>query len=173
MVTGIGSLIKIVYWLVIGLLVIFFLVRYWRQVMRAIREFVAAVKQWWQRLIGRSPTVGDQAIAEDTVQRPPSPRFAEFVDPFSSGMADKYSTDALIKYSFEAFEAWGREHGVSRDPDQTAHEFARAVSRRSSPLSKHAFRIADLYSWSAFAHDSVPRTSIEYLRTFWQQLRKA
>ncbi len=172
MVNSLGDLIKLVYWVVIGLLLIFFLWRYWSQVIRAIRDFVSAIRQWWQRWTGREAAAVDEG-AISAAAGPAPPRFAEFVNPFVSGAAERASPDELIKYTFEAFEAWGREHGVPRVPEQTAHEFARAVARRSTPLSKHALQLADLYNWSAFAKERVPQGSVDSLRKFWQQLVEA
>lgn len=151
--------------------VAFLLWRHHAAVARAVREFLDALRNFWSRLFGRrEPEV--QPELEAPTLSVPTKRFADFPDPFQSGAAERISLDELIDYSFQAFEAWGRERGYPRAPEQTPHEFARVVGRQVQSLSNDALRLAELYSWSAYARESVPAQSIEHLRRLWQRLQQ-
>ncbi len=124
---AVSPLLMIFKWIIYALLalaVIFALLRYREEVMGAIRSFLAELAAWWNGLWGGKR---DYGLAEDDALdiRVPPPPFASFADPFASGTAGSYSVAELVRYSFEAFEAWAREHGCEREPEQTPHELAR------------------------------------------------
>ena len=86
-------------------------------------------------------------------------------------MANKLPLDQLIKYSFEAFEAWARERGFARTLDQTPHEFAEQVAQSGAGVSQEAMRLAELYSRAAYSRESMPQASGQYLQQLWRQLK--
>ena len=106
-----------------------------------------------------------RAIA--TTRRP----FADYTDPFASGMAERYSPAELVRYTFEAVEAWALEHGQPRQADQTPHEFARCLVSNFSSLGEDAGRLADLYCQAAYAPVTLPAASVARLSHLWQNLR--
>jgi hypothetical protein len=77
----------------------------------------------------------------------------------------------LVRYSFEAFEAWAREHGCPRAPEQTPYEFARAISLRERSLGRSALQLAELFNVSAYAGQSADAGSVASLQQFWAALR--
>ena len=164
---GIGGLFKLVYWIVTIVIVTYLLWRYWAQVVAAVRNFRKALQDFWDRLWGRRESLQESAQAESPLLAQSYRPFAEYPNPFLTGMADRYSPQQLVRYSFEAFEAWSRERGVPRDPEQTPHEFASAVSRREKSLAKEASRLAELYCWTAYGRDVLPKASLQHLRSFW------
>ena len=101
---------------------------------------------------------------------PPAP-FSSFADPFATGIATRYSTEELVRYSFEAFEAWSREHGTPRTGDQTPHELARDVAKRQAFIAAEARNLAELYSRAAYARGELPPTTRDQLRELWQKMR--
>jgi len=120
---------------------------------------------WAATRTGRRPADA-AAGAPSAKQR----RFADFPDPFTSGDAQRWPPRELVRYSFEAFEAWAREQGFPRAPDQTPHELARQVGAHVEAVSRESRLLADLYSRVAFA-PGVPLVGIEHLRHLWRQLR--
>ena len=86
-------------------------------------------------------------------------------------MADRCSPDELVRYSFEALEAWGREHGWARGPEQTPHEFAHEIGTRVHALSTDVRRLADLYCRVAYAGHTLPARSVAPLKELWRELR--
>ncbi|HZZ29048.1 MAG TPA: DUF4129 domain-containing protein [Pirellulales bacterium] len=106
---------------------------------------------------------------------PPAPRhksFYDYTDPFASGQAGQFSPAELVRYTFEAFEAWARDNGWPRDADQTAYEFARKVGGHAEEVAKPARALAELYSRAAYAPGTLPAASVEHLRSLWQTLRE-
>ena len=132
------------------------------------------LRTFWENLFGakRGPTkAGPGETANEAKAAPRS--FAEFADPFAAGWAERWKHDELVRYTFAALEAWAREHGCPREPEQTPHEFADNVGDRSNRLKSHCRKMADLYSRAAYSSGTLPPTSTASLREFWQQLTSA
>ena len=92
------------------------------------------------------PAVPRNRLARWQRRRVKAHRFADFADPFATGTASRYSAAQLVQYSFEALEAWAREHGCPRQPDQTAYEFAQHLAAHRQNLEQGARQLAALYS---------------------------
>jgi hypothetical protein len=167
---GMGMLLKLLYWVIVILIVGWFLWRYWAQVREAVRNFIQAMREFWAKLFGGSVESATDAVAEATDTTPPPRPFSDFPDPFRSGLANRLPLDQLIKYSFEAFEAWARERGFTRRRDETPHEFALHVAQSGAGISQEAIRLAELYSRAAYSRDTMPQTSDQYLQQLWRQL---
>jgi hypothetical protein len=167
-------LLRLIYWLVVILAVCYFAWRFRREIGEVFRRFLRSLSEWWESLFG-GKRVEDTAAAttrtEDAGLR--ARPFASFADPFVTGMAQQRSPAEVIRYSFEAFEAWAREHGYPREPKQTPHEFAVAVGRQQATLAADAATLADLYSRCAYDKYPTPAASVEQLRRLWALLRTA
>jgi hypothetical protein len=165
-----GGILKALYWLIAIAVITYLIWKNWEQVRNAIRNFIKAMQDLWARLFGGKP-VDDEVVASETPEATRSWRpFSDFSDPFVSGRADRTSTEELISYTFEAFEAWGRENGCERRAEQTPIEFAKNAVHRQRELGKDALRVAELYNWTAYGKSSVPDENREHLRRFWQEL---
>jgi len=88
-------------------------------------------------------------------------------------LARQYTPQQLVRYSFEALEAWAREQGCPREADQTPREFARQVAARNESLSGGAKKLAGLYSQVAYASGRPSTRAIAPLEDFWRQLRSS
>jgi hypothetical protein len=145
----------------------------WRnreQVLEALRNFWAAIRAFWENLFGirRAEPAEDEAV---TVAAAPPRPFADFPDPFTTGDAQRWSPRELVAYSFQALEAWGREHGCQRGLEQTPHEFAGCLADCETPLGLEATQLADLYCCAAYSSGTLPRDRVGRLQTLWQLLR--
>jgi len=156
-------------------LAFFALVAYlvWRnrdQVLAALRNFWAAIKSFWDNLFGvpRTEPAAEEAAA--VAAEPPRP-FAAFPDPFVTGDAQRWPPRELVAYSFQALEAWGREHGCQRGVDQTPHEFAGSLANCETPLGQEALRLAEMYCCAAYSSGTLPRDRVSRLQTLWELLR--
>jgi hypothetical protein len=170
-----GSLpqvLKGLYYLFFILLVGYLLWRYREEVINALRNFLQAIRDFWSNLFG-SRQEEDEAEAAPAEPAPPPRPFAEFADPFAAGTADRYSPQELVAYSFQALEAWGREHGCVREPEQTPHEYAGRLSSRQAAVGREARTLAELYCFAAYspAGDSLSRENLERLRQLWQVMQ--
>lgn len=122
---------------------------------------------FWQNLFGGPQR---KALPVTLELGPVYQPFSAYTDPFASGQAGRYSAEALVRYSFEALEAWARDQGWPRESDQTAYEFARQVGTQAPPIAAPARALADLYSRAAYASAALPANSIEQLQTLWQAM---
>jgi hypothetical protein len=158
-----AELLKWAFYAAFAFAVCYFVWRYWADILAAFRDF-------WAGLWGRKKNVpggGDESVV---IQVPPAP-FNTFADPFATGVAGRYPLEELVRYSFEAFEAWSREHGCERKADQTPHELARDVAMLNAPMAADARNLAELYSRAAFAQGELPDTAREQLAHAWQTMR--
>ena len=170
-----GWLTTLFRWVFYGALIVVVAVWLWRswdKVLAALRQFLAEWRAFWERLFGSKKEKGEQpAQTEEGSSGPLLRPFAAFVDPFAAGTAAGYSPDELVHYSFEALEAWAREQGWPRGPEQTPHEFARLLGSRAGSLSRDTRRLADLYCWVAYAPGTLPQGRADSLRHLWHQMQ--
>jgi hypothetical protein len=133
-----------------------------------VRDLLAGFRSFWDRLFGGRKL----AEAAEAERGPPRPRqLADFADPFATGMAGRLSSDQLVRYLFEAVEAWARENSCPREPEQTPHEFARSIGRRNPALGQLASCLADLYCEAAYAPGRLAITNLQPLQELWRELR--
>jgi len=164
-------------WIFYGLLlavVVYFLWRSRAELLTTLRGFLQGWREFWQRLFGGKPKAAEQpAAGQEGPREARLPGFADFTDPFLAGTAGRYRPDELVKYSFDALEAWARDHGCPRGPEQTPHEFARQISAVREGLSLDVRRLADLYCRVAYAPGTLPKKSVAPLRELWYKLQPA
>jgi hypothetical protein len=170
--TAAGWLMTLVKWVFYGLFllgVLWALWRYRHEVLAAIRSFLDELSAWWQGLLGGKRNVGVAGDEERQILVPLAP-FASYADPFASGLYRQSAPEELVRYSFEAFEAWSREHGCPRGADQTPHELARDVARLNTRIAADARNLAELYARAAFSRGALPAATREQLRRLWSQM---
>ncbi|MHC4180879.1 MAG: DUF4129 domain-containing protein, partial [Planctomycetota bacterium] len=175
---AVGNLLKWVFYLAVALIGIYWLWRRRAEVLAALQGLLGAWHEFWQNLFGRRRKEADEAAGTESGPKQPLPRpFADFADPFATGTAGRYLPDELVRHTFEALEAWAREHGCPRQPEQTPHEFARNLGTRAPSVAREARSLADLYCRVAYAQSAVgtlgtlPAASVDPLKQLWQQLR--
>ncbi len=136
----------------------------------ALTEWLSTLRSLWARLFGGAAAatggVAGEPSETDSAPRP----FADFPDPFRSGLARAVPPAEVVRYSFQALEAWARERGCARLPEQTPLEFARQVTARHRRLGAPLRTLADLYSRAAYAADPLSAEAVEGLRPLWQRL---
>jgi len=164
-------LMKWVFWL--GLLV-GGLVAGWyyrEQLSSAWQKLLVELREFWARWFGGKEQ--PQAPAEaGPVVAPPRP-FAAFIDPFASGEATRMPWPELIRYTFAAAEAWGREQGCPRHADQTPHEFAQSLAAIEPELAGGVRSLASWYAQLAYAPRAAAKGATDPLRQLWQAMTTA
>jgi len=139
------------------------------QVLAALREFGQWLSDFWARLFGGKTAAEAQKEAEAAgPKQPPPRRFVEYANPFQAGIADHYPPEELVRFTFEALEAWARDHGLPRLPEQTPHEFARDLGANVASVGDDARRLADLYCQVAYADRTLPPENAAQLSRLWQ-----
>ena len=141
---------------------------------------------FWNRLFNRKvkPKPETTSVTEKTkTPRRKSPGFNTYTNPFTDQSAGRWPPDKIVKYTFEALEAWARDKNIPRQPDETAIEFAKSLGETQPKLKQNARVLAQLYSQLAYAgktagsNNSHPRnagnlsaSNIRPLSEFWNQL---
>jgi len=172
LLAGLLLVFKWVFYAVVAAALVILIVRHGREIAAEVARLLADLRAWWAELLAKGGGSSQQAESEEP--GPPGPRIAslaDFGDPFLTGAAESMTPDELVRYSFEALEAWGREHGCPRTPDQTPGEFAQAVGRIEPALARDARALAGLYGRAAYAAGTLGPHDVQPLARFWQRLR--
>jgi hypothetical protein len=142
--------------------------KYRQQVLAFLRQLLEELKNILNGLFGRRREEADQA----TEAPAPAPRpFAAFKDPFVTGAASRTSPDHLVRYSFDALQAWACEHGAPRPPDATPLEFSQQLAAQAPHIAAEARELAQLYSQITYARGTLTPQCLPTLRRLWEQLR--
>jgi hypothetical protein len=168
--TAMVDLVKLAFYLALGGVALWFLIFHWRTLLEWLQAILNVWRDLWSLLLGRRPHDEEQTASA------PLPRhksFADYSDPFAAGIAGRYSPVELVRYSFEALDAWARDNGFPREPDQTVHDFARQIAQHVDSLAAPAATLAESYSWAAYSPRTLPTDTLNRLRTFWQALMQA
>jgi hypothetical protein len=168
---SLGTLLKWLLYAVLLVVAVYFGWKYRAELAAGFVGLLNDLKHLWQSLLGGKKISGEDEPAEQTAAAGPAPRpFAAYANPFSSGLAAQLSTDELIAYTFEALEAWAREHGCPREPDETPQEFAAHVAAAAEPLAQRVRRLAQLYSQVCYAPDTVQLADPRELEALWREM---
>jgi hypothetical protein len=133
------------------------------------RRLLDALRDFWARLWGGGQSAGGQAQEEEARPAPPRP-FAAFHDPFATGEAAGMSPEALVRYSFEALEAWAAERRLARQVGETALEFAERIGGEFPAVEADVRRLANLVAGLMYAPDGIDPDCRGELRAFWRTL---
>jgi len=128
-------------------------------------DWLRSLLKGWRSLFGARNRGGETPVVSA-----PAKSFLDFSDPFASGMAGQVTIDELVRYSFEALEAWARDNGCPRGEDETPLEFARQVGGRVEHLAKPARALAEMYSIVAYSSGQLTTSAEQHLRALWQAL---
>ncbi len=147
--------------------------RYRHELLAAIKQLAADLKDFWRRLFGGGKRLAakPQASAEAEAARRRGRPFSDYPDPFANGLAQRATPAQLIVYSFEAMEAWAREHGCGREPEETPREFAAQLADAAPGLGTYSRELASLYSQVAYAPGTMPAVGLDGLQRFWRELQ--
>ena len=166
---GLVGALKLVFYVVAGAFVLFLLWKHREQPVAALQDILRQLRLWLAGLKGKGET-HDTMEAESAVAVPRYRRFHDFTDPFSTDKHSQVSPAELVRYTFESFEAWVRDRGTARTPDQTPLELVRIAVDPGSTLHTEARRLVKLYNHVAYSEGNVSRTAVEPLRSLWSLL---
>lgn len=168
-----ATLAPFVKWIIYGLMaavVLFFVVRYWSHVLQVLSKL-------WAELLSlfgfKSEPASGGASADDARAPVRLLPFAAYENPFANGAARRMSPAQLVRYTFEALEAWAREEATERSPEQTPLEFAQELGRRVPALAKDVTQTAQFYVQIAYAGKTPPKDSVEVLEQLWRRMQAA
>ncbi len=166
--SSIGDLFK---WIMYGLMAIATL---W--LLYVYRESIANFfTRLWNELLGLFGRRTPETTATEDLAAPEAPLrpFAAFQNPFASGAAPKHSPSELVRYTFEALQAWGFEHGCPRSPDQTPMEYGQQLRTRKLPFASEASDLSQLYARVAYAGYRASPENLALLEKLWRKMGQA
>jgi hypothetical protein len=155
--------------IVAGALTLFFvLYRYGATVLKALRDLIASLLGGlWIFRREKSSKSDDAAPAEPA---PPPRPFASYINPFESDLAERYSPDELVVYSFRALEAWAVEQNLARSPNETPTEFVRRLGQARADLRQDATRLVGYFVTIVYGQRGFRTDVLPALRQFWRAL---
>lgn len=170
---GLAGLLRLLVWAALMGALLYFGWKYRERIRAALQQLLSDLRELWARLLGggrRRPKAPEEETPSEARRHRP---FSAYGDPFLDGSANRYSTEQLVRYTFEAMEAWARERGYPRDAEQTPLEFAQHVAFEYPALSVEAQQTADLYSRVAYGHERVAASRQATLEQLWAHMRSS
>jgi hypothetical protein len=167
MVGGFAGLLKILLYLVLAIVVIFFAWRYRHEIVQALADILWQLREMFGGK--RAAILAEQERTSTAAARRPS--FHEFRDPFAAGHHATLPPEELVRYTFSAFEAWANDRGSPRSPDCTPQELISMAVEPETPMYAEARRLIRLYGQVAYASQRVSREAANELQTLWQIMR--
>jgi hypothetical protein len=135
------------------------------------KNLLAAIDAWLKGLFsGRENEVKEKAETVAEVPAEERVPFAAFSNPFADGTAAGRSPEELVRYSFEALEAWAGDRDAERRSDETTLEFADRLGGRFGWLKEDARRLSLLVARMAYAGGNLPGHTNDTLDHFWDRL---
>jgi hypothetical protein len=174
--SAVSNAAKILKWIVfaiVGLItvgvVLFAIVRFLANFTGWADRLMKAWARFWERLFGRRDKKGTAAAAlAELIRVRPSRPFSSFHNPYRLGQ--RWSPLENCCYTFAAFEAWAREHGVARQPGETPLEHAERLGDELPEMQNGARRLALIYARGVYGRDELPEAVNDVLRDLWEQL---
>ena len=169
---GLPNLLKWAFYIAAGLFIAFLIWKNRKEIFQAVADILRQLREVFAALFGRgrleaTDDTDDQSPAAGARHRP----FSEFQDPFTSGWHRKVPPDELVRYTFEAFEAWARDRGCPRSLDQTPYELIRRAVPPEEPMYAEARSMVRLYNEAAYATGTISPESADGLREIWSLMR--
>jgi hypothetical protein len=167
---SIGNALKLMFYAILAAAVAFLAWRNRDAIFRGLSEMMRQLREFLAHLFGGSAaaTAADADGHSTTASRRRT--FAEFKDPFAGGRHQQIAPVELVRYTFEAFEAWAGDRGRPRTPDQTPQELVRGALAPQTPMYAEARQMVQLYSEAAYASATISRQSAASLRSLWQMM---
>jgi hypothetical protein len=170
--SSIVDLFKWMFYFVLGLGILIFVWKNFAQIANSLVELLRQLRELLARLFGggREAGAGDGTDDGPSPQNVPLPKFHDFQNPFATGRHEQLPPKELVRYTFEAFEAWARDGGHARTPDQTPHELVRDAIAPQMPMFAEARRMAELYGETAYGSGAVSREAANGLTRIWTMM---
>ena len=166
------SALKLLFYVLLALGIVYLAWRNRETIARTFAEILRQLREFFARLFGGGAATAGAADG-DAFSAPHRRTFAEFKDPFASGRHTQIAPVELVRYTFEAFEAWAGDRGRPRTPDQTPQELVRGALAPQTPMYAKARQMVQLYSEAAYASATISREAANTLQSLWQMMRSA
>lgn len=149
-----GSLVS---WLLLLILVLIALLFGWSQ-RQSLLRFLSELFGRKSGATESSPEPSESSSAEQTST------FDSFANPFGT---PRLQPEQIVRHTFRALIAWGREHRVNRTEEETPDEFVRRVARKYPEQLSNLVHLGNLYGRIAYAKRPVNANELGPLRELW------
>ena len=169
-------------WIVFALLILVVVVFMLREGLKFLAQFtdwarnlLNALRNIWAGLFRGGAKAANEAREDGGAaerRAPPRP-FSSYFNPFRDGSAGRRPIKEVVRYTFDALQAWAREHGLERGPEETPLEFAARLGEEFPVLEADVRRFAILYARAVYDYSPLPAVAAEQVRRFWERLEAA
>jgi hypothetical protein len=161
--------LRILLFVALGTLFIWFVVRYRRAIAHGIRSFMAAVMKFFRDLFQLRRRKQTTTIKQPLPAPPPRP-FGAFENPFLTRKDKSWPPERLILYTYEAIRAWAKEQRIEIKPQETPREFCLRLTTSFPEFGLELERFSLFYSYVAFAQQVPPDFEPELIHRLWQYM---
>ncbi len=130
------------------------------------RELLAAFRSWLDRLFGPEKSAEKSSKTPSSVKSEDRNRqtaFSSFINPFARNVAEGSQAE-IVRYTFDAVQAWGNEHGAPRQVEETPEEYLKRLARQYPVQSTQLQSLGSLYYRLAYANRQIRIADIDPLR---------
>jgi hypothetical protein len=156
--------------LVLTTVLVWLLVRFRQPIGERIRKLLAAGRGFLRKLFrfGRSQpavSVGDGLDSAGAAEP-----LTAYENPFATGQEKLWARDRLLRYTFQAMQAWAQAHGIVKQPQQTPREFCGRLIEQFPHIGPELEEFSRYCSHAAFARRLPDDFETESIRRLWQYL---
>jgi hypothetical protein len=167
--TILHRLLRVLLIVALAALLVWLIIRYRQVIRQTIRSFIAAVREFFRKLFSwrgrRSAAVTDMPSPAPVLEP-----FAAYENPFVTGKAGTWPAERLLRYTYEAVQAWAQEQGIKIAAQQTPREFCVRLSEHFPDFGPELERFSFFYGHAAFAEQLPDDFETESIRRLWQDL---
>ena len=149
------------------LLAAWWIYRRWELIRQIVRSIYEALVKFFRELF-QGGSLTRKLVAADNAPAPMGQRFASFTNPFLRGENTSWSQEQLILYSYEALQAWAREHGIKPRPEQTSREFCTELGQQFPEMISDLQELSRLYSHAAYRLAVPAGSDLAPVKNLWR-----
>ena len=148
------------------------LVRFRTEIAKVIRKAMAAVSNFFQRLFRRFHLRRRRAVhATDSAASAAAPEpFMAYENPFLTGNAEVWPPDHLLRYTYQAVQAWAKEQGIESELQETPREFCARLGEHFPDIGSELEQFSIYCTHAAFAQRLPDDLETQSIRRLWEYL---
>jgi hypothetical protein len=137
-------------------------------IVQAISALIAAVRAF----LGLSKPAGAKAFTPTAFTRPivPIRSFANYQNPFAAEAARSWTPEQVIVYTYEAVQAWAKEHGIEFPPQQTPREFCADLAAKHPEIAWQLRQLTNYYAHAAYGTHLPADYDAAPVRQIWSHI---
>ena len=168
---GCASVIKWISIAIILLVIVGLAIYFRKELLASVRNFIQGIKDFFANWFGNRSRDPASAAAAAREKTKPVRLFSSFQNPFRSGKAGKMTADQLVEQTYEAFQAWGNQHGCPPAQDQTPFEYCRILGQRQRGIPRsQTEQFATIVGQQLYSNTSIDQQQLAILQQLWSAM---